>query len=89
MATIDCPRGCRWISRRGNLTLEFRDVDIFNGVCDHSDRCDLRDCEYFDDTPQGTRKYLEGLCHSRTLDGANEDQRLQAVLRAKHKLPSF
>jgi hypothetical protein len=84
MATINCPRGCRWISQRGNLTFEFRDVEIFNGVCDHSDRCDIRDCEYFDDTKQGTRKFLQGLYHSHTLEGMKEDQRLQAELRQKH-----
>lgn len=85
MATVRCPRGCRWISKRKNITFEFCDVDIFNGVCDHSDRCEIRDCEYFDDTKEGTRRFSEGLRESYTLAGQIADKKLEDELRAKRK----
>jgi hypothetical protein len=85
MATIRCPRGCRWISQRNNITFEFVDVDIFNGVCDHSDHCDIRDCEYFDDTPEGTRRFIDGMNAAETIEGRLADKRLEAELRAKRK----
>ncbi|MDH4470156.1 MAG: hypothetical protein QE493_04190 [Verrucomicrobiae bacterium] len=80
MSTIRCPRGCRWISKRGHLTLEFRNVKIFSGVCDHSDRCEIRACEYFDDTKDGRQRFLEGMCDARSsMEGLIADKNLKLL----------
>jgi hypothetical protein len=87
MATINCPHGQRWINRLSqSVTCENRQVNIFAGVCDSCDRCGFRNCAYFDDTPEGTRRYQQGLAelHS-TLEGRFADRRYQAQLLARHR----
>lgn len=83
MATILCPRGCRWISKRKLISFEFRNVQIFNGVCDHSDRCEITDCEFFDNTEEGERQYIKGLYYSHTLQGMIADKQFEDEHRAK------
>ena len=86
MTTIRCPHGCSWISQRGSITYEFSDVKIFSGVCYHSDRCEIRDCEYFDDTQKGTRQFVEGMHDARSsIEGLNADKKFEAVMRAIEK----
>jgi len=89
MATIRCPQGCRWISKIGNTTFERRDVSIFADVCDHSDRCDIENCEYFDNSKQATKRFIKAL----TLSHGTGQQRQQAMhyeqmLRLKHEQKS-
>ncbi len=85
MATINCPHGSRWISQRNNITWEFRDVQIFNDVCDHSDCCGIERCQYFDNTQEGTQNFIKGLYHSHTLEGIFADKQYQDELHQKHK----
>tara|TARA_B100000614_G_scaffold62310_1_gene55239 strand:+ start:733 stop:984 length:252 start_codon:yes stop_codon:yes gene_type:complete len=77
--TINCPHGQRWIShfKKAGFIFENRTVQIFNGVCDHCDKCGVTDCEYFDDTPEGTRKFCQGLAHSHTAEGMLEEKQLK------------
>ena len=86
MATINCPHGQRWIDRLSrSVTWENRLVNIFAGVCDSCDRCGFRDCEYFDDTPEGTRRFQQGLAQLHaTVEGRLADRHYQAGLRARH-----
>ena len=90
MATINCPHGHRWIARLSrSVTYENRQVNIFAGVCDSCDLCGCRDCEYFDDTEEGSRRFQQGLAELHgTLEGGFADQRYQAELRRKHR-PGF
>jgi hypothetical protein len=90
MAAINCPHGHRWIARVSrSVTSENREVNIFAGVCDRCDLCGFRDCEYFDDTPEGTRRYQQGLAELHgTIEGQFNDRRYQAELRAKHRRDS-
>jgi hypothetical protein len=87
MATLNCPHGHRWIARlSGSVTCEKRLVNIFAGVCDSCDRCGFRECEYFDDTAEGTRRYQQGLAELHgTLEGRSNDRRYQEELRRKHR----
>lgn len=86
MATINCPHGQRWVSRQNrSVVYENRQVDIFGGVCNSCDLCGFRDCEYFDDTPEGTRRFQKGLAELHaTVEGRLADRRYQAGLRARH-----
>jgi hypothetical protein len=87
MATISCPHGHRWISRLNpSVTWENRQVNILGGVCDSGDLCQFRDCEYFDDTEEGSRRYQQGLAalHG-TIEGQFNDRRYQEELRRKHR----
>lgn len=90
MATINCPHGHRWISRLSrSATYENRQVNIFAGVCNSCDRCGFRECEYFDDTAEGSRRYQQGLAELHgTLEGRSNDRRYQEQLRHKHR-PGF
>ena len=87
MATINCPHGHRWIGRLSqSVTYENRQVNIFAGVCDSCDLCGCRDCEYFDDTEEGSRRFQQGLAELHgTLEGRFTDRRYQAELRARHR----
>ena len=64
MATVNCPHRHRWISKRGNITFEFRDVRIFYDVCDSCDRCGFSGCEYFDESREATERFNRGLVES-------------------------
>ena len=85
MATIRCPKGCRWISQRGNLIFENQDVVVFAEVCDHSDRCGMEDCEYFDNSREATRRFLraQALGHG-TPEQQKEAAQYERMLCRKH-----
>lgn len=85
MPTINCPQGCRWITRFGSgVEWERRDVEIWADVCDRSERCDLTSCEYHDPSEEGTRKFVAALNLSRTSYGFAEAKAYAEALRAKH-----
>lgn len=87
MASVDCPHGHKWIARLGRaLVIERRQVEIIDGVCDSCDRCGFSACEYFDDSPDATRRYCEALgrLHADPL-GNERDRAYAAELRAKHR----
>jgi hypothetical protein len=90
MATINCPHGHRWIvGLSRSVTCENRQVNILAGVCDSCDRCGFRECEYFDDTSEGTRRYQQAVAELHgTLEGCSNDQRYQEELGRKHR-PGF
>jgi len=87
MATINCPHGHRWMARvNPSVTCENRQVNILGGVCDSCDLCGCRDCEYFDDTEAGSRRFQKGLAELHgTIEGRFNDRRYQAELRARHR----
>ena len=68
MATVNCPHGSRWISQvNKNSFFEFRDVSIFNDVCESSNRCGISDCEFYDNSKEAAKLYWKGLCRSHGL----------------------
>ncbi len=87
MATINCPHGHRWISRLNpSVTWENRQVNILGGVCDSCDLCQFRECEYFDDTPEGSRRFQKGLAELHgSIEGQFNDRTYQEQLRRKHR----
>jgi hypothetical protein len=91
MATLRCPQGCRWISQFTNQVFENRDVEIFANVCNHSDRCGIEDCEYFDNTPEATEKFCRALAKRFGMPkGRKESAIYERDLRIKHgqKIPT-
>jgi len=91
MATIRCPEGSRWITQREDLTFEFRDVQIFDGICSHCDKCELEHCEYFDLSQEATRRFLTAMSRARcSIEEIKKAAEYERELRAKHgqKMPT-
>ena len=90
MAMIRCPQACRWISQVGNVTFENRDVTIFSDICSHSDRCGMEDCQYFDNSEEATRKFIQAqaLSHG-TVQDQEKARHYERMLRVRHgqKMP--
>jgi len=70
---IDCPHGSIWITSSPGLTVASRVVSVYGGVCDSCDRCGMQSCRFFDDSRDGDRRFAEGLAHSQTLEGLEEE----------------
>jgi len=66
--TIDCPHGWKSSLKIGDNIFEDNRVNICGGICDSVDLCGIKDCEYLDDTQEGTRKFQKALLHEHTLE---------------------
>ena len=65
---------------------ENRQVNILDGVCDSCDLCGCRDCEYFDDTEEGSLRFQKGLAELHgSVEGQCNDRTYQEQLRRKHR----
>jgi hypothetical protein len=86
MATVNCPHRHRWISQLpGNITFEFRDVEIFAGVCGSCHKCGFRECEYFDESEEAQKRRWNAWIATHTdIRGQLEDEHYERMLRAKH-----
>lgn len=85
MATIRCPEGCRWVSSLGKLTFERRDVVIFDEVCDHSDKCGVESCRYFDLSEQATIRFCKALALTHgTLEQQRKAKAYERHLQLRH-----
>ena len=73
----------RWIDPSSR-----RDVQIFNDLCDHSDSCGIEHCEYYDNSPQANKRYLQGLYRSYSMEGMIEDKAYKKHLLEKHAPPN-
>ena len=72
----DCPRGWKSSIKIGNITFEDTRVNICGGICDSVDLCGIKDCEYFDDSQEGSCFFSRALAREQTLEGLKE--RMQA-----------
>jgi len=43
-------------------------VTICDGICDSADRCGIESCEFYDTSPEGTRRFLKALYHEQTAE---------------------
>ena len=84
MASIRCPLGCRWVRECGNLVMENRDVVIFGDICDRPEKCGRKDCRYWDDSPEATRRFIREQCWSRTPGGIVWAAEYERTLRKRH-----
>ena len=76
---INCIHGWKRTGKIGTLTIENSSVEIFNDVCNYADKCGITHCRFYDVSREGTRRYLEGLAHSRTLEGLFEEESRKAA----------
>jgi len=85
MATIRCPKASRWITQINNVCIERRDVTIFSDTCSHCDLCGLKNCEYFDNSPDATKSFLkeQALSHG-TIRQKAQAEEYERILRQKH-----
>jgi hypothetical protein len=88
VAVVNCPHRHRWISKLGNVTFEFRTVEIFADVCGSCHKCGFAECEYFDDSEaaQKRRWQAEIATHADPLAHI-EDEHYERMLRVRlHRL---
>jgi len=68
----DCPHGWKSSLKIGNNMFEDSRVNICGGICDSADLCGVKDCEYCDDSQEGTCFFNRALAHEHTLEGLIE-----------------
>lgn len=59
---VPCIKGYELTERdfRPDIAIIRNWVSIYNDICDSCDLCRNKTCAFYDDTVEGTRKYLEG-----------------------------
>ena len=84
---ILCPYGYTEKIKLGNIMLEYLDVTVFNGICDHCDLCKIKECEFYDDTREGTRRFMKavGVCAA-SIDKQMEGEKKGERYRKRQKL---
>ena len=65
---FQCPNGWKSVAKVGNLTWENSTVNICDGVCDSCDLCGIESCEFYDTSPEATRRFLKALYHEQTAE---------------------
>jgi hypothetical protein len=66
--TFDCPYGWKSVSKFGNVTFESATVNICDGICDSCDLCGIEHCEFYDTSPEATRRFLRANAQEHTLE---------------------
>jgi hypothetical protein len=74
MATLNCPHRNQWITQLNSITFINKEVEIFNDICSHADKCGFTACEYFDRSKKADEKFYRGVARSH---GNIEDQILE------------
>jgi hypothetical protein len=55
---FECPYGWESVTKVGNVTFESATVNICAGVCDSCDLCSIESCEFYDTSPEATKRFL-------------------------------
>ena len=55
---FDCPYGWKSVTKLGNVTFESATVNICDGICDSCDLCGVESCEFYDTSPEATKRFL-------------------------------
>ena len=63
---FDCPYGWKSVSNFGNVTFESATVNICDGICDSCDLCGIEACEFYDISPEATRRFLRANAQEHT-----------------------
>lgn len=80
---MDCHRRFKTRLNTGKIVWEDTRVNVCAGICDSVDLCGNKDCEFYDDTREGTRRFHAALGHEHTLEGMIQTKTLQAVFDGK------
>lgn len=65
---FQCPHGWKSVAKVANFTWENSTVNICDGICDSADLCGIESCEFYDTSPEGTRRFLKALYHEQTAE---------------------
>lgn len=65
---FECPYGWKSVIRLGNVTFESVSVNICDGICDSCDLCGIGSCEFFDVSPEATKRFLRALSFEQTAE---------------------
>ena len=83
---MNCPKGWKSSTKvNQNFTSESRVVNICDNICDSADLCGITDCEYYDVTRQGTRRFLNALSYEHTLEGLIAVQKKRDQMKAQRE----
>lgn len=55
--------------KAGKINLVLTEVDVCGGVCDSPDFCKIEDCEFYDVTREGTRRFMKASAEEETIEG--------------------
>ncbi|MGH9970492.1 MAG: hypothetical protein ACREBG_22250 [Pyrinomonadaceae bacterium] len=58
---FECPYGWKSVSKFGNITFESATVNICDGICDSCDLCGIESCEFYDISPEATKRFIRVL----------------------------
>jgi hypothetical protein len=51
-------------------------VNVYGGICDHPDLCEIEECKFYNTTPEGTFRFIELMKDSKSsILGVLEDKR--------------
>ena len=66
---FQCPYGWKSVAKVGDFfTWESSTVNICDGICDSADLCGIDSCEFYDISPEATRRFLRTNAHEDTLE---------------------
>jgi hypothetical protein len=87
---MDCPKGWKSNAKLSkNITIQSRTVNICDGICDSADLCGKTDCEHYDITREGTRRFQKANAYEHTLEGMIEVQKLKRLMKAEKENLNF
>ena len=76
---MNCHKGFKHRNKIGNVVMEDIRVNVCAGICDSCDLCGITDCEFYDNTPAGTRLFLQANAHEHTLEGLMQKKNLKSI----------
>lgn len=80
---MNCPKCWKSSAKvNQNFTFESKVVNICDNICNSADLCGINDCEYYDVTREGTRRFINALNYEHTLEGRLEVQKKKAQMKA-------
>lgn len=65
---FECPYGWKFVTNCDNATFESAIVNICDGICDSADRCGIEHCEFYDISPEATKRFLRANAHEHTFE---------------------
>ena len=65
---FDCPYGWKSVTKCGNVTFESATVNICDGICDSADLCGIESCEFYDTSPEASKRFLRANAHEHTAE---------------------
>jgi hypothetical protein len=65
---FECPYGWKSVTTLGNVTFASATVNICDGICDSCDLCGIESCEFYDISPEATKRFICALNSEQTAE---------------------